>query len=70
MKWYQWNTQTDFNNWHTVLNTQLGYPNEATGTIQYTEAREVEGKWIALVDDEYADGLTLSDLRPPVRVFD
>ena len=70
MKWYEWDTQADFDNWHTALNLQLGYPNEASGTIQYTEARPVENKWIALVDDEYADGLVLSELRPPKRVFE
>lgn len=70
MKWYQWETEADFNNWHAALNSELGYPNEVTGTIQYTEAREIEGKWIALVDDEYADGLILSDLRPPTRIIE
>jgi hypothetical protein len=70
MNWYQWDTEADFIAWHTALNTQLGYPNEATGTIQYTEARLVENKWIALVDDEYAEGLVLSDLRPKSKTSD
>ena len=70
MNWYEWETKSDFDVWHLGLNTELGYPNEATGTIQYTEAREVESKWIALVEDQYADDLTLSDLRPPTTVFE
>lgn len=70
MNWYEWNTEADFNSWHTALNDQLGYPNQETGTYQYTEARPVENKWIALVDDEYAEGLTISNLRPPTKIIE
>jgi len=70
MKWYEWETKADFDAWHNALNAQLGYPNLETGTIQYTEAREVEDKWIALVDDEYANDLILSELSPLKKVLE
>ncbi len=77
MKWYEWNTQTEFDIWHDALCLQLGYPltsiNQLTGeldenatkTMFYTVSRQVGGKIIADVEDEYADGLTLTNLRPP-----
>ena len=81
MKWYEWETQKDFDAWHSALCTELNYPivsvNQATGepdesaamTTSYTTSREIEGKIIADVEEEYAEGLTLTDLRPPIRVF-
>ena len=75
--WYEWNTENDFNIWHDDLCKQLGYPligtNQLTGlpdenaqkTTKYTNATEVEGKWIAWVDDIYSSGLTKTDLRIP-----
>jgi hypothetical protein len=78
MNWFEWNSQTDFNNWHNALCNQLGYPltpvNQATGlpdetaqkTIAYTSSILIGDKAIAQVDDEYADNLTLTDLRPVV----
>jgi len=81
MNWYEWKSQADFDAWHDALCQQLGYPlvsiNQATGepdesaamTISYTTSREVEGKVIADVEDQYAEGLTLTALRPPLRVF-
>jgi len=73
--WYQWNNEADFNAWHNNLCNELGYPlvgiNQRTGlpdekaqkTEAYTEAFEVEGKWIAWVADEYASDLEATDLR-------
>ena len=73
--WYEWNTQQDFELWHNALCNQLGFPivgrNQATGeldanaqqTVAYTKAFNVSGKWIAMVEDEYADGLTATHLR-------
>jgi hypothetical protein len=82
MKFYEWDTQADFDIWHDALCVTLGYPlisiNQATGladpnaamTIAYTTSQEVDGKIIADVEDQYADGLTSTELRPPVRNFD
>lgn len=78
MNWYEWNTQTDFETWHNALCVELGYPitpvNQATGlpdesaqkTTAYTSSILVGNKVIAQVDDEYADNLTLTNLRPIV----
>lgn len=75
--WYEWNSQEDFNAWHNAIKAKLNYPlagyNQATGeldptapvTTEYTAAQLVENKWIALVQDEQAEGLTPTDLRPP-----
>lgn len=76
--WYEWNTKEDFDNWHNTLCSELGYPltpvNQATGapdenaqkTIAYTNVFEVAGKWIALVEPDYADNLILTELRLPI----
>ena len=73
--WYEWNTKANFDLWHNALCDELGLPivgtNQATGeldadaqqTVAYTKAFNVSGKWIALVEDEYADGLTATELR-------
>ena len=73
--WYEWNTKTEFDIWHDALCEELGYPltgiNQSTGlpdknaqqTTDYTTVYEVEGKWIAWVDSEYADGLTATNLK-------
>ena len=78
MNWYEWNTQADFDTWHDALCDELGYPltpvNQKTGlpdedaqkTIAYTRSILIGDKAIAQVDDEYADGLTITDLRPIV----
>lgn len=75
--WYEWNTQQDFDNWHNALCSELGYPitgtNQATGlldenaqkTISYTTSQIIDNKVIAIVEDEYAYGLTLTELRLP-----
>jgi len=79
MKFYEWNTQADFDIWHDALCLELGYPiisiNQETGepdenaakTIAYTTSLEVDGKIIADVEDQYADGLIATELRPPER---
>jgi hypothetical protein len=81
MRWYEWETQADFDAWHANLCQQLEYPiismNQATGepdpdaamTTAYTTSQAVDGKIIADVEDQYADGLTLTELRPPVRLL-
>jgi hypothetical protein len=81
MNWYEWETQADFDSWHSDLCDRLGYPivsaNQATGeldesaamTISYTTSQEVEGKIIADVEDEYSEGLTPTDLRPKIKDF-
>lgn len=80
--WYEWNTKEEFDTWHDNLCNALGYPltpvNQATGlpdetaqkVVKYTDAFEVEGKWIAWVDDENNEGLTATELRRPVRVIE
>ena len=82
MKWYEWNTQAEFDTWHNALGIELGYPlisnNQATGkpdinaakTIKYTTSQIVDNKVIADVEDEYSEGLTLTDLRPVVKYND
>ena len=81
MKFYEWDTQADFDIWHDALCVELGYPiisiNQETGepdenaamTTAYTTSRAVDGKVIADVEDQYAEGLSLTDLRPPIRIF-
>jgi len=75
LMWYEWNTKAEFDLWHDALCNQLGYPliniNQKTGlpdenaqqTTDYTTAHEVEGKWIAFVDSNYADDLVETELR-------
>jgi hypothetical protein len=81
MNWYEWDSQEAFDAWHEALCQELGYPlisiNQATGepdesaamTTSYTTSREVDGKIIADVEAEYAEGLTPTELRPPIRIF-
>lgn len=78
MNWYEWNTQEEFDAWHNALCNQLGYPlisvNQLTGepdydaakTTKYTSPLQVNNKIIATVEDQYASGLTLTQLRPPM----
>jgi len=78
MDWYQWDTRADFDLWHNALCESLGYPlignNQATGlpdptaqmTVAYTQAIEVEGKFIASVEAVHADGLIETALRLPI----
>jgi hypothetical protein len=80
MKWYEWNTQAEFDTWHNALCAELGYPlvsvNQASGepdetatkTTAYTTSNKVNNKVIADVEDQYAEGLTLTNLRLPERL--
>ena len=75
--WYEWASLEAFNVWHEALKQSLGYPlistNQATGlpdpdaqvTDNYTSPIEVQGKFIALVEEIYAEGLTPTALRLP-----
>lgn len=63
MNWYEWETKESFDSWLNALNQELGYPNLETNTLTYTEGYEVEGKVISYIEDIYANGLTLTDLR-------
>lgn len=79
MKFYEWLSIEDFNSWHEALCKKLGYPLisinqltgepdlEATPTTAYTTPTELNGKVIADVEDQYADGLTETALRPPSK---
>lgn len=72
---YEWDSIEAFNLWHNDLKLQLGYPLENTNqltalpdgtfTDTYTKPIKIGNKWIAVVEDTYADGLTLTDLRLP-----
>ncbi len=74
--WYEWNSQEDFNTWHDAIKTKLNYPLagyiQLTGkldetaplTTEYTAVKLVEDKWIGIVEDEQAEGLIATDLRP------
>ena len=75
--WYEWDSLELFNQWHDALCASLGFPlvgiNQESGlpdpnaqmTTAYTQAIEVQGKFIAAVETEYAEGLTPTDLREP-----
>ena len=65
--WYEWNSQEDFDTWHNNLMTTLGYPLDTQPpTTAYTGSRLVQGKWIGIVEESKAQGLTLTTLRPPL----
>ena len=78
--WYEWESQADFDSWHETLKDSLGYPlvglNQATNepdltnlTVDYTGVNLVDGKFIGVVENKYAQGLTPTDIRPkpPIR---
>ncbi len=62
--WYEWDSLELFNQWHTSICLLLGIPNEHT--TSYTDVYEVNGKWIAVVDDKESNNLTATNLRLPV----
>jgi hypothetical protein len=76
--WYEWETLDDFELWHQELCEQLGYPitpvNAKTGlpdetaqkVTDYTGPLFVGNKVIAWVEEQYSEGLTATELRPPV----
>lgn len=61
--WYEWNNLEEFNNWHNALCVELDIPNGLT--TAYTQAFEVESKFIAFVEDEHSEGLQVTELRLP-----
>ena len=81
--WYEWESLEDFDAWHENVCSLLGYPlspvNQSTGLIDeeaqkvvaYTSVIQVEDKFIAVVEEDYSEGLVETQLRPPVMdVFD
>jgi hypothetical protein len=77
---YEWNTKEDFDAWHSSLCIKLGYPiiginaetglpDESSKTTEYTRSSEIEGKWIAEVEEKYAEGLTPTMLKPTAISF-
>ena len=80
--WYEWDTKEAFDAWHNNLCSVLGYPltpvNQLSGlpdetaqkVVKYTEPIEVNGKWIAIVEEEYAADLTATELRRPARILE
>ncbi len=65
--WYEWDSFEDFNTWHDAICITLGIPDEQT--LAYTKAIAVEDKFIAVVHDAEAAGLTSTELRVPERVI-
>jgi hypothetical protein len=80
MTWIEFNTLDEFQAWNESMNVKYNLPqpsrNQATGeidesaqaTVTYTDSFEVEGKWIAEVEDADSDGLTITTLRRPQPV--
>jgi hypothetical protein len=63
MNWYEWESQEAFDLWLNAVNEELGYPNLETNTLTYTEGYEVEGKIISYIEDIYANGAQITELR-------
>jgi len=73
-QWYEWETLANFDEWHDAKKLELGLPrlsidkhgNPCEPVIEnYTQAIQTEGKAIAMVKDNHANDLILTDLRPP-----
>ena len=74
--WYEWDSEEDFNTWHNAIKAELNYPLvgyiQLTGeldpsaplTTECTAVKLVSNKWIGTVQEEHAEGLTPTDLRP------
>jgi hypothetical protein len=71
--WYEWETLADFNAWHDAKKLELGLPKlsiNASGQSiepmieEYTNPVEVDGKTIAMVEENHANDLLLTELRP------
>lgn len=74
-EWYEWESQSDFDEWHDQIKITLGLPivsyNQATGEIDesaqwtenYTFSYQVGDKVIARVENIHSEGLTKTDLR-------
>ena len=77
MTWVEFNTLDEFQAWNESMNVKYNLPqpsrNQATGeidesaqsTVTYTDSFEVEGKWIAQVEDVDLEGLTITHLSLP-----
>ena len=77
MTWVEFNTLDEFQAWNESMNVKYNLPqpsrNQATGeidesaqsTVTYTDSFEVEGKWIAQVEDVDLEGLTITNLSLP-----
>lgn len=61
--WFEFASLEEFNTWHDALCLELGIPDGVT--LAYTHAYEVDGKFIAVVEEQYSEGLTPTDLRIP-----
>jgi hypothetical protein len=61
--WYEWESLESFNTWHNQICASLGIPNAQTET--YTRPVLIDNKVIAVVHQSEAEGLMLTDLRPP-----
>lgn len=61
-KFYEWDSEADFILWHDAIMAEKGIPDEVT--TAYTIPMTIEGKIIATVDDEDAEGLVETELRP------
>ena len=80
--WCEFDSLEEFNTWHDSLCVSLGYPiygvNKLTGLTDYrvppvtayTEAHQVEDKWVCWVEEEYSSGLTETLLRLPEKTFE
>lgn len=76
VKWYEWESWESFHSWHDSLCAKMGYPwdaylqsngemdPEAQKVLRYTDGLEIQGKIIAIVDDEHNVGLIETQLRP------
>jgi hypothetical protein len=74
-EWYEWDDIQQFDTWHQAKIIELNLPNpsvnQATNEVNtkvqktevYTIAHEVDGKVIAIVEDEHSYGLRKTTLR-------
>lgn len=71
-KWYSFDSIESFDQWHEALKTQLGYPlpsidqdgniiGEPFSTDYTSIVKVTDNDYRAVVEDEYADGLILSE---------
>lgn len=60
--YYTFNSQEEFDIWHSNLMDQLGYPKADGITTQYTKLEiKTNGELYAFVDEIYAEGLSVTD---------
>jgi len=63
-KFYEWESQEAFDLWHEEIMASKGIPDEIT--FAYTLLQQVGIKVIATVEDEDAQDLIETELRPPL----